>query len=41
MALAQGATEEEQRNCYRRVRDEIKGSVETLRESLEHLDNNG
>ena len=26
----QGASEEEQRNCYRRVRDEIRAFVETL-----------
>ena len=31
---AQGVNEEEQLNCYRRVRDEIKAYVETLPESL-------
>ena len=30
-----GASEEEQLNCYRQVRDEIKAYVETLPESLE------
>lgn len=34
-ALAkQGATEEEQLDCYRRIRDEIKAFVETMPESL-------
>ena len=32
---AQGASEEEQRNCYRRVRDQIRAFVETLPESLQ------
>jgi arsenate reductase (thioredoxin) len=32
---AKGAGEEEQRNCYRLVRDEIRAFVETLPESLE------
>jgi arsenate reductase (thioredoxin) len=31
---AQGAEEEEQRNCYRRVRDEIRAFVETLPDAL-------
>ena len=31
---AKGASEEEQLDCYRRVRDEIKAFVETLPESL-------
>ena len=31
---AQGAGEEEQLNCYRRIRDEIRTFVETLPESL-------
>ena len=31
---AQGASEKEQRDCYRRVRDEIRVFVETLPESL-------
>lgn len=31
---AQGAGEEEQRNCYRRVRDEIRDFVETLPDVL-------
>jgi arsenate reductase (thioredoxin) len=31
---AQGASEEEQRNCYRRVRDEIRAFVMTLPEAL-------
>jgi arsenate reductase len=31
---AQGAGEEEQRNCYRRVRDEIRAFVETLPDPL-------
>jgi arsenate reductase len=31
---AKGAGEEEQRNCYRRVRDEIRALVETLPDSL-------
>jgi len=31
---ARGAGEEEQRNCYRRVRDEIRAFVETLPNSL-------
>ena len=31
---AQGANKEEQLNCYRRVRDQIKAFVETLPESL-------
>ncbi len=31
---AHGVNEEEQLNCYRRVRDEIKAYVETLPESL-------
>jgi arsenate reductase (thioredoxin) len=31
---ANGATEEEQLNCYRRVRDEIKAFVETLPDCL-------
>ena len=30
----QGAGEEEQRNCYRRVRDEIRAFVETLPDAL-------
>lgn len=30
----QGASEEEQRNCYRRVRDEIRAFVETLPAAL-------
>jgi len=34
---ARGASEEEQRNCYRRVRDEIRAFVETLPEAL-HLE---
>jgi arsenate reductase (thioredoxin) len=36
---AQGAGEEEQRNCYRRVRDEIRAFVETLPEALYPLEN--
>ncbi len=32
---AKGASEEEQLDCYRRVRDEIKAFVETLPEGLE------
>ena len=36
---AQGAGEEEQRNCYRRVRDEIRAFVETLPDEL-HLQEN-
>lgn len=32
---AEGAGEEEQRDCYRRVRDEIRAFVETLPGSLE------
>ena len=35
----QGAGEEEQRNCYRRVRDEIRVFVETLPDGL-HLQEN-
>jgi arsenate reductase (thioredoxin) len=35
MLAAQGAGEEEQRNCYRRVRDEIRVFVMTLPESLQ------
>ena len=31
---AQGAGEEKQRNCYRRVRDEIRAFVETLPDAL-------
>jgi arsenate reductase (thioredoxin) len=31
----QGASEEEQLNCYRRVRDEIRAFVKTLPESLQ------
>ncbi len=31
---AKGADEEEQRNCYRRVRDEIRSFVETLPDGL-------
>ncbi len=31
---AQGAGEEERRNCYRRVRDEIRDFVETLPDAL-------
>jgi arsenate reductase len=31
---AQGASEKEQRDCYRQVRDEIRAFVETLPESL-------
>ncbi len=38
---AQGASEEEQRNCYRRVRDEIRTFVQTLPESLETPENPG
>jgi arsenate reductase len=34
----QGAGEEEQRNCYRRVRDEIRAFVETLPDSLDPKD---
>ena len=30
----EGASEEEQMNCYRKVRDEIKAFVETLPEAL-------
>jgi len=30
----QGSSEEEQLECYRQVRDEIRGFVETLPESL-------
>lgn len=38
-ALAEkGASEEEQLNCYRKVRDEIRGFVETLPESLGRKD---
>jgi arsenate reductase (thioredoxin) len=37
----QGANEEEQRNCYRRVRDEIRSFVATLPESLETPENPG
>jgi arsenate reductase len=36
---AQGAGEEEQRNCYRLVRDEIRAFVETLPDGL-HLQEN-
>jgi arsenate reductase (thioredoxin) len=36
---AQGAGGEEQRNCYRRVRDEIRAFVETLPDGL-HLQEN-
>jgi arsenate reductase (thioredoxin) len=36
---AQGAGGEEQRNCYRRVRDEIRAFVETLPDEL-HLQEN-
>lgn len=36
---AQGAGEEEQCNCYRRVRDEIRAFVETLPDGL-HLQEN-
>jgi len=32
---AAGAGEEEQRNCYRRVRDEIRAFVDTLPETLQ------
>lgn len=40
-ALAnRGAGDEEQRDCYRRVRDEIRTLVETLPESLNLPDNN-
>lgn len=40
-ALAtRGAGDEEQRDCYRRVRDEIRTFVETLPESLNLPDNN-
>lgn len=35
---AQGAGEEEQRNCYRRVRDEIRAFVETLPDALYPLE---
>jgi arsenate reductase (thioredoxin) len=31
---AQGACEEEQRNCFRRVRDDIRAFVETLPDAL-------
>ena len=34
---AKGASKEEQHNCYRRVRDEIRAFVETLPEAL-HLE---
>jgi arsenate reductase (thioredoxin) len=37
----QGASEEAQRNCYRRVRDEIRALVATLPESLETPENPG
>ena len=33
-----GADEEEQRDCYRRVRDEIRAFVETLPESLRQVE---
>lgn len=33
--VKQGASEEEQLDCYRQVRDEIKAYVQTLPESLE------
>ncbi len=33
-AAARGATEEEQRDCYRQVREQIREFVETLPESL-------
>ena len=33
-----GASEEEQMNCYRKVRDEIRAFVETLPEALEEGD---
>ncbi len=36
---AQGAGAEEQRNCYRRVRDEIRAFVETLPDGL-HIQEN-
>ena len=36
---AQGAGVEEQRNCYRLVRDEIRAFVETLPDGL-HLEEN-
>jgi protein-tyrosine-phosphatase len=31
-----GASEEEQLDCYRKVRDEIKAFIETLPQSLEN-----
>jgi arsenate reductase (thioredoxin) len=37
----QGAGKEEQRNCYRRVRDDIRAFVATLPESLETPENPG
>ncbi len=36
---AGGAGEEEQRNCYRRVRDEIRAFVETLPDALNLQEN--
>lgn len=36
---AQGADEEEQRNCYRRIRDEIRAFVETLPDALDLQEN--
>lgn len=36
---AQGVGEEEQRNCYRRVRDEIRAFVETLPDALSLQEN--
>ncbi len=38
---AQGAGEEEQRNCYRLVRDKIREFVETLPGSLDALETTG
>ena len=35
IAIGEGAAEEEQLECYRSVRDEIKSYVETLPESVE------
>ena len=38
---AQGASKEERRNCYRRVRDQIRAFVETLPDSLEAKEYSG
>lgn len=39
-AAAQGADQEKQLECYRRVRDEIRAFVLTLPEALHHENNN-